>query len=344
MSTTETNDNEFALKFGATKIAKNLTVYRMARPTEEFWMAWKADKTDMKNAGYSVFKRGKEFFISVYENGISASYAEYVDQEKAIFSAVKAEIENDLLGYDGRANDDDLEQALLIVRTAGDRYDFENLAAYLSNWEATVSDAEDSVFDDYFRAAENPEAASAEAEVIAGPESAAEAAAEEEEPLAYVTADREAGNTIDVFATFEEAAGAIGGYENEDRRNECFTENFYSVEEVTEDFRVFRIPGFRKLTAVSATLNYDNDESRGESLAVPEMAGTATIADLREQAIEFAREVANLDSYYHDMEFVRINAELDLIDPAILFTAWFRSPTGFTNIVDLTFQFKNEEE
>ena len=337
---TATVETAYGLKFGANRISKNLTVYRMARPTEAFWSAWKADKTGMKNAGYSVFKRGKEFFVSVYENGKTASFAEYIDQEKAIFSAIKREIENDLLGYDGRANDDDLEQALLIVRTAGDRYDFEGLSAYLSNWEATVSDAEDSVFDDYFRAAENPEAASAEAEGIAGPESEAE----EEEPLAYVTADREAGNTIEVFATFEEAAGAIGGYEDEDRQNDCFTEDFYSVEEVTEDFRVFRIPGFRELTAVSATLNYDNDESRPVSLTVPEAERTATIADLREQAIEFACEVANLDSYYHDMEFVRISAELDLIDPAILFTAWFRSPTGFTNIVELTFQFDNEEE
>lgn len=343
MNTETATVETYGLKFGANRISKKLTVYRMARPTEEFWSAWKADKTGMKNAGYSVFKRGKDFFVSVYENGKTASFAEYVDQEKAIFSAIKAEIENDLLGYDGRANDDDLEQALLIVRTAGDRYDFEALAAYLNNWESTVSDAEDSVFDDYFRAAENTEAASAEA--IAVSESAAEAAAEEEEPLAYMTEDRQCGWTISVFRTMEEACGAIGGYEEEDRQNDCFTENFYSVEEVNGETSVYRIPGYQRLVGVASTLNYDNDEARSISLAIPELPEYATLSDIRAKAIDLARDVALEDDYYNEMseDVVNVFADLDIDGQEIIVRVVFRSPTGFENMIDLTFQFDHEE-
>lgn len=165
------------------------------------------------------------------------------------------------------------------------------------------------------------------------------------EALAYVTADREAGNVIDVFATFKDAAGAIGGYEYEDSRNGCFTEDFYSVEEVTEDFRVFRIPGFRELTAVSATLNYDNDESRSVSLAVPEFPASATLSDIRAKAIDLARDVALEDDYYNEMseDVVNVFVDLDIDGQEFIVRVVFRSPTGFENMIDLTFQFDHEE-
>ena len=142
-------ENTMGLKFGKKLIAKNLNTYRMAKPSEEFWVAWKSNKTEMKTAGYSVFKHGKEFFVALYDGG-KAVFADYVDQEKATFAAVKKELEQYLLGFDGIAPESDLEESVRIVRTALDRYDFEALDGLLNNWSRVVEDAENAVFDEYF--------------------------------------------------------------------------------------------------------------------------------------------------------------------------------------------------
>jgi hypothetical protein len=47
--------------------------------------------------------------------------------------------------------------------------------------------------------------------------------------IKYITRDREAGNVIDEFATREEAEAAIRAYEEEDRANGCYEEDFYEV-------------------------------------------------------------------------------------------------------------------
>ena len=137
------------LKFGEKLISKNLDTYRMAKPTEEFWAAWKSNKAEMKTAGYSVFKRGKKFFVALYDGG-KATFADYVDQDKATFAAVKKELEQYLFGFDGIAPESDLEESIRIVRTALDRYDFEALDGLLNNWSRVVEDAENAVFDEYF--------------------------------------------------------------------------------------------------------------------------------------------------------------------------------------------------
>jgi hypothetical protein len=49
--------------------------------------------------------------------------------------------------------------------------------------------------------------------------------------IKYITQDREAGNYIDEFATREEAEAAIRAYEEEDRANDCYEEDFYSIKE-----------------------------------------------------------------------------------------------------------------
>lgn len=52
--------------------------------------------------------------------------------------------------------------------------------------------------------------------------------------IKYITCDREAGNIIDEFATLSEAEAAIRAYEEEDRANGCYEENFYQIKYPTE--------------------------------------------------------------------------------------------------------------
>ena len=45
----------------------------------------------------------------------------------------------------------------------------------------------------------------------------------------YYTRDREAGNIIDSFYTQKQAEKAIEKYEKEDKKDNCFEENFYEI-------------------------------------------------------------------------------------------------------------------
>ena len=45
----------------------------------------------------------------------------------------------------------------------------------------------------------------------------------------YETRDYETGTLIDEFATLDEARKAIKEYEEEDKKNECFEEDFYEI-------------------------------------------------------------------------------------------------------------------
>ena len=45
----------------------------------------------------------------------------------------------------------------------------------------------------------------------------------------YETRDYETGTCIDEFETIEEARNAIEQYEEEDKKNDCFEENFYEI-------------------------------------------------------------------------------------------------------------------
>lgn len=47
--------------------------------------------------------------------------------------------------------------------------------------------------------------------------------------MKYVTRDREAGNIIDQFNALEEAEAAIRQYEEDDKADGIYTENFYEV-------------------------------------------------------------------------------------------------------------------
>ncbi len=48
----------------------------------------------------------------------------------------------------------------------------------------------------------------------------------------YVIRDREAGNIIDKFSTYEEAQQALNQYEKEDKEDGIYTPDFYEIKEV----------------------------------------------------------------------------------------------------------------
>lgn len=104
--------------------------------------------------------------------------------------------------------------------------------------------------------------------------------------------------------------------------------------------------GYSRIRSVVVSLNYDNDESREVSIAVPEMNYTTTLSELAAFAVHFADDVARDDDYYRDMEFVGIlSCDLDIDDPAAVFSIVFRVPrTGFENVIHVTFGFDEEEE
>jgi hypothetical protein len=55
-----------------------------------------------------------------------------------------------------------------------------------------------------------------------------------EKKMKYITRDREAGNSIDEFATMAEAEAAIERYEAEDMEMGTYEPNFYEVAEIEE--------------------------------------------------------------------------------------------------------------
>lgn len=53
----------------------------------------------------------------------------------------------------------------------------------------------------------------------------------------FVIRDREAGNVIDKFDTLEEAQEELRRYEEEDRREETYTEDFYEIVETNRKYQ-----------------------------------------------------------------------------------------------------------
>lgn len=45
----------------------------------------------------------------------------------------------------------------------------------------------------------------------------------------YIIRDREAGNIISKHKTWTEAMETLEEYENEDRKDNCYTEDFYEI-------------------------------------------------------------------------------------------------------------------
>lgn len=49
--------------------------------------------------------------------------------------------------------------------------------------------------------------------------------------MKYTIRDREAGNIIDTFCTYEEARQELDRYEEDDKANGIYTEDFYEIVE-----------------------------------------------------------------------------------------------------------------
>lgn len=47
----------------------------------------------------------------------------------------------------------------------------------------------------------------------------------------FIIRDKEAGNIIDIFDTIEEAKAELKSYEQEDKKDGTFTEDFYEIVE-----------------------------------------------------------------------------------------------------------------
>ena len=65
----------------------------------------------------------------------------------------------------------------------------------------------------------------------------------------YIIQDREAGNQIDEFNTYEEAKEQLGKYEAEDREDGVFEEDFYEIVEVEKEKTNIAIHGKAKSEA-----------------------------------------------------------------------------------------------
>lgn len=51
----------------------------------------------------------------------------------------------------------------------------------------------------------------------------------------YIIRDREAGNMVDYFDTLEEAQTALAEYEEQDKKDGIYEEDFYEIAEVNEE-------------------------------------------------------------------------------------------------------------
>lgn len=125
------------------QVARNLNTYRMAKPNEAFWNEWKKNKTALKEAGVSVFKRNGKFFIALYDGNKSTQEA-YEQQEAEHFARLIGKLQVAVLGCN--ANDDDIDKAYEIISTAKVYSDFAGLNDLIFGSEQMITDAEDELF------------------------------------------------------------------------------------------------------------------------------------------------------------------------------------------------------
>lgn len=132
------------LKLGKKQIARNLNNYRMAEPTEEFWAEWKENKTALKAEGVSVFKRGEDFYIAVYD-GTKSTIKEYEQQQSNNFKELKRVFIGEIAGCE-HAYQRDIDDAINIIERAMNYESFEPLRYLLSNLDYILAEVEDICF------------------------------------------------------------------------------------------------------------------------------------------------------------------------------------------------------
>jgi len=102
--------------------------------------------------------------------------------------------------------------------------------------------------------------------------------------IKYHTRDQKTGTKIDCFNSFEEAENKISEYEEEDKENGEFTENYYEIK--TE-------------------LEFSSEEMRGEreyfwdilKEEYPKINIYATERDVSDKCIDYAIELANCNNH-----------------------------------------------
>lgn len=77
--------------------------------------------------------------------------------------------------------------------------------------------------------------------------------------IKYWTRDREAGNRIEWFSSYEEAEQAIKRYEDEDKKDETYEDNFY---EIYEDDSIIKASeyNFKELVEQASNRNSTTEE------------------------------------------------------------------------------------
>lgn len=164
--------------------------------------------------------------------------------------------------------------------------------------------------------------------------------------LGYIVAAKESGDEINCSASYSEAEEKILRYEEDDRREyEAAVavaveppEGFYSVVPVTEETRIFGVPGFQNIRRITADIKPDLEKP----VAVPALKRDAKVGDLKEWAIDTARALAEQAMGCRDMRLDRAAIRMFVNTRAVLTSILFQSDTAGTNEIDIYFQFGEE--
>lgn len=135
------------LNLGKNQIARNLNNYRMAKPTEDFWTEWNSNKEQLKSEGVSVFKRGTEFYVAIYD-GTKSTQEELDKQNADNFAEVKSGLLSKIFDISEHAYEKDINEAVEIVENATSFADFDNLKYLIDGVDYMLAEVQDDIFQD----------------------------------------------------------------------------------------------------------------------------------------------------------------------------------------------------
>lgn len=133
------------LNLGKKQIARNLNNYRMACPTEEFWAEWRSNKEQLKSEGVSVFKKGSEFYVAIYDGSMSTQ--EELDKQNADnFAEVKSGLISRIWDISEHAYEKDIDEAIEIIESAESFADFDSLRYLIDGVNYMLAEVQDDIF------------------------------------------------------------------------------------------------------------------------------------------------------------------------------------------------------
>ena len=98
------------MEFVEKLISKNLRNYRLARPDNDFWEKWRANKEEMKAQGYYVNKENNTFYVAFYDQ-TTATQEEYDDQELNKLNGIKNVFFDFLKSVHGKVDEKEIKKA-----------------------------------------------------------------------------------------------------------------------------------------------------------------------------------------------------------------------------------------